>query len=150
MLDAFQPLLDAARGLDLCDAAAAERVLGARLDPRGRAADRLARRLVELLEAGRIAERGAAPVRYGRVCKASAATDGYSIDVVHMSGAGPRHRHPQGEIDYCIALEGAPTIDGRPAGWVVLAPGSVHVPTVAGGAMLIVYLLPGGAIEFLA
>jgi hypothetical protein len=33
---------------------------------------------------------------------------------------------------------------------VVERPGSQHVPTVAGGAMLIVYLLPKGQIEFVA
>jgi hypothetical protein len=33
---------------------------------------------------------------------------------------------------------------------VVEPPGSEHVPTVAGGRMLIVYLLPQGEIEFLA
>ena len=33
-------------------------------------------------------------------------------------------------------------------GWVVESPGSEHVPTVEGGRMLIVYLLPEGAIEF--
>jgi hypothetical protein len=37
---------------------------------------------------------------------------------------------------------------GEPPGWVVEPPGSVHVPTVAGGTMLIVYLLPRGEIEF--
>ena len=49
----------------------------------------------------------------------------------------------------CVPLAGRPTFDGRGAGWVVLPPGSVHVPTVAGGEMLVVYLLPEGAIEFL-
>ena len=45
-------------------------------------------------------------------------------------------------------LDGAPTFDGEPPGWVVKPPASSHVPTVAGGRMLIVYLLPSGAIEF--
>ena len=67
-----------------------------------------------------------------------------------MNGAGPEHRHPAGEVNYCIALEGNPTFDGAPPGWVVKAPDSTHVPTVEGGTMLIVYLLPGGKIEFLA
>jgi hypothetical protein len=67
-----------------------------------------------------------------------------------MTGPGPRHRHPRGELNYCIALEGAPTFMGQAPGWVVEPPGSEHVPTVAGGRMLIVYLLPQGEIEFLA
>jgi len=149
-IDPFRPLLEAARGIDLSNAGAAEAELARRLDPAGREASALARSLLDLYEAGAIAERGELPVRFGRVAKASEATEGYSIDVVYMSGPGPRHRHPAGEIDYCVAVDGTPTFDGRAPGWVVLPPDSVHVPTVAGGEMLIVYLLPGGAIEFLA
>jgi hypothetical protein len=84
------------------------------------------------------------------VAKAGPATSGFSIDVVHMSGPGPRHRHPNGEVNFCLALDGAPRFDGEPPGWVVLPPGSSHVPAVTGGTMLIVYLLPQGAIEFAA
>ena len=65
-----------------------------------------------------------------------------------MTAPGPMHVHPQGEIDLCFAEDGEPTFDGQPPGWVVYPPGSKHVPTVAGGKMLILYLLPGGAIEF--
>lgn len=149
MLDTFQPLLDAARGIDLDDPAEAETKLRLRLDPGSPAAAQLNAALVRLLAEGAIANRGEPPVRYGRVTKAGPATGGFSIDAVHMSAAGPRHRHPNGEIDWCVPLSGAPTFDGRAAGWVVLPPGSVHVPTVAGGEMLVVYLLPEGAIEFL-
>lgn len=149
MLEVFRPLLDAARGLDLADPKACEALLRERFDPRGSAARLLDASLLALLREGTIANRGEPPVRYGRVAKSGEATHGFSIDVVHMTGPGPRHRHPSGEIDYGIALEGAPTFDGRPPGWVVFGPRSEHVPTVAGGAMLIVYLLPGGAIDFL-
>jgi len=149
-MNAFQPLLDAARDLDLSDPAQAEEELRRRLDPEGPAARALRARLVELLAAGEIATRGEPPVRWSRVAKAGPETGGYSIDTVHMSGPGPRHRHPRGEIDYCLALDGEPTFDGRPPGWVVLGPDSVHVPTVRGGTMLIVYLLPEGEIEFLS
>lgn len=149
MIDAFAPLLTAARDLDLSDPGAAEAELQQRLDPGSPEAEALRARLLELLEAGEIANRGEMPVRYGRVCKASEESGGYSIDVVHMSAPGPRHRHPKGEIDYCLALSGQPTFDGRAPGWVVLGPDSVHVPTVEGGEMLIVYLLPDGEIEFL-
>lgn len=149
MIGTFRPLLDAAKDLDLTDPAAAEATLRARLDPEGDDARALTAELRELLDAGAIAENGELPVKWGRVAKAGPETDGYSIDVVLMNGAGPRHRHPRGEIDYCIALDGEPTFDGRPPGWVVLPSDSVHVPTVAGGTMLIVYLLPEGEIEFL-
>jgi hypothetical protein len=149
VLETFQPLLDAARGVDLSDPAAAQAELTRRFDPRGAAARALGRTLAQLVEEGKLAERGALPVKYGRAAKAGPATHGFSIDVVLMNGAGPLHRHPNGEVNYCVTLEGAPTFDGAPPGWVVFPPASQHVPTVAGGLMLIVYLLPAGAIEFL-
>jgi Domain of unknown function (DUF4863) len=150
VLSTFAPLLQAAQGLDLSSPAKARAELERRFDPRGKAAQALNAELKALLEAGKVAERGALPVKYGRVAKAGEPTLGFSIDVVHMTGPGPLHRHPNGEVNYCVALEGAPTFDGHPPGWVVFPPESRHVPTVAGGAMLIVYLLPQGAIEFLA
>ncbi|GAB4146977.1 MAG: hypothetical protein Fur0037_15100 [Planctomycetota bacterium] len=85
-------------------------------------------------------------IRFGRVAKD---LRGYSVDAVWMSGPGPKHRHPHGEIDLCFADGGDPRFDGNAEGWVVYGPGSVHVPTVRGGAMLILYFLPRGAIEFL-
>lgn len=148
MIDRFRPLLEAARDLDLSDPAGAEAQLEERFPSGGDAAHVLHAELFGMLEAGEIANRGELPVRWGRVAKATAETLGYSIDVVHMDGAGPRHRHPRGEIDYCIALDGDPHFDGRPPGWVVLPPDSTHVPTVSGGSMLIVYLLPDGEIDF--
>ena len=54
----------------------------------------------------------------------------------------------QRSIEACFAVDGAPLFDGNPPGWTVYAPGSQHVPTVSGGLMLILYLLPLGAIEF--
>lgn len=148
LLDTFRPLLEAARGVALDDPTAARRVLTARFDPRGAQAAELNARLIEHLNKGEIANRGALPVKFGRVAKAGPETGDFSIDVVHMNGAGPQHRHPSGEINYCIALDGDPTFMGQRAGWVVELPGSQHVPTVAGGTMLIVYLLPQGRIEF--
>ena len=149
MLDTFLPLLKAAQDLDLAAPAAARAELVKRFDPAGKAAQELNAELRALLEAGKVAERGALPVKYGRAAKSGPATLGFSIDVVHMNGAGPLHRHPNGEVNYCVALDGKPTFDAQAPGWVVFPPGSQHVPTVAGGTMLIVYLLPQGAIEFL-
>ena len=149
MIDVFQPLLEAAHGLTLDDPERARHELVQRFDPESEAARSLNQSLVELFEQGRIADRGEPPLKWGRAAKASDDTLGFSIDVVHMSGPGPRHRHPAGEVNYCVALEGQPTFVGRPAGWVVEPPGSEHVPSVEGGTMLIVYLLPGGQMEFL-
>jgi hypothetical protein len=86
-------------------------------------------------------------IRFGRVAKD---LHGFSVDAVLMDKPGPRHRHPNGEIDLCFATSGEPKFDGHAAGWVVYGKDSVHVPTVRGGEMLILYFLPGGAIEFLA
>ena len=85
-------------------------------------------------------------VRFGRVAKELC---GFSVDCVFMDSPGPRHRHPNGEIDLCFGVSGSSRFDGHPEGWVVYGKGSVHVPTVTGGEMLILYFLPGGAIEFL-
>lgn len=149
MLETFRPLIDAAAGLDLTDPATAVQELSARLDPAGEAAAAVNQALEGLLAEGAIADRGELPVMWSRVAKAGPESGGFSIDVVRMTGPGPRHRHPRGEVNWCVARDGAPTFDGEGPGWVVKAPDSTHVPTVAGGEMLIVYLLPEGEIEFL-
>ncbi|GAB1575432.1 hypothetical protein BPNSA17_02650 [Bordetella petrii] len=88
-------------------------------------------------------------IRYGRVFPADDELAGFSVDVVEMpSLAGPHHAHPHGEIDLIMPLDEAARFDGHPAGWLVYGPGSAHHPTVSGGRALVLYLLPGGAIEF--
>jgi len=87
-------------------------------------------------------------IRYGRLAKPTEDTHGMSIDVVDMSGPGPGHLHPNGEIDLSFRLEGDAHFDGHPEGWLVLPPGSWHVPTVTGGRMGILYFLPNGEIQF--
>jgi hypothetical protein len=108
----------------------------------------LRRRLAAAAESKTICERGEPPVYWGRVAKPSPATLDFSIDAVLMTGPGPGHVHPNGEFSVAFALDGDPRFDGRPEGYVLEKPGSFHVPTVAGGKMLIVYFLPGGAMEF--
>ena len=147
-IETFAPLLDAASGLDLSDPDAAREELGRRFDPTGDAAQELRSELISLLDEGAIADRGEMPVKWGRVAKACEESRNFSIDVVLMNGAGPEHLHPKGEVNYCIALEGTPTFEDQAPGWVVMPTGSTHVPTVAGGTMLIVYLLPDGEIDF--
>ncbi len=149
MEETFLPLIEAAYGLDLSDAAAAEAELTRRLPPDGEKAREINAGLAALLEQGVIAGEGELPVRYSRIAKAGPETSGFSVDVVVMNGPGPLHRHPLGEVDWCVPLEGSPTFDGRPPGWVVCPTDSVHVPTVADGTMLVVFLLPEGSIEFM-
>ena len=62
--------------------------------------------------------------------------------------AGPRHVHPQGEIDLVMPLDPQARFDGHGAGWVVYGSGSAHAPTVTGGRALVLYLLPAGQIQF--
>ena len=52
-------------------------------------------------------------VRFGRVAKDLC---GFSVDCVWMNAPGPRHRHPNGEIDLCFRLTGAARFDGNPEG----------------------------------
>ena len=75
--------------------------------------------------------------------------DGFSVDVVHMKDVvGPHHRHPKGEIDLIMPVVGKAKFDNHEAGWVVYGPDSDHRPTVTDGTALVLYLLPGGEIEF--
>jgi len=98
---------------------------------------------------GWMCSREAGGIRYGRVIKAGPVTHGFSVDVVDMPPlAGPHHRHPAGEIDLVMPVDDAARFDGHGAGWVVYGPDSAHRPTVTGGRALVLYLLPGGAIDF--
>ena len=98
---------------------------------------------------GWMCEREANGIRYGRVIKPGADTNGFSVDVVEMNDCvGPHHVHPNGEIDMVMPLEGDARFDGQPAGWKVYPPGSAHRPTVSGGRAYVLYLLPQGAIQF--
>jgi len=149
ILETLKPLLEAASGLDLQDPAAARAQLEERFDPASEAGAALSKALQERLAAGELCENGELPVKWGRVSKATDESLGFSIDVVHMNGAGPKHRHPAGEVNFCVPLNGTPQFEKQTAGWVVMAPDSVHVPAVEGGEMLIVYLLPRGEMEFI-
>ncbi len=99
--------------------------------------------------AGWLCNREGGGIKYGRIFKPADDLHGFSVDVVDMQDiAGPHHTHPNGEIDLVMPLEGDLQFDGRPAGWVVMPPGSAHRPTVRQGRALVLYLLPQGAIDF--
>lgn len=88
-------------------------------------------------------------IRYGRVIKPTSELHNYSVDVVDMNDlAGPEHKHPNGEIDLIMPLDGQALFDGHPAGWLVYGPDTIHSPTVSQGRALVLYLLPEGKIEF--
>jgi hypothetical protein len=98
---------------------------------------------------GWLCNREGGGIRYGRIFKPADDLHGFSVDVVDMQDiAGPHHTHPNGEIDLVMPLEGDARFDGRPAGWLVMPPGSAHRPTVSQGRALVLYLLPEGRIDF--
>ncbi len=126
-----------------------ERKLTALFPPVGDVVRRIEAACHEGIAAGWICNREHAGIRYGRIVKPDTATHGFSVDVVEMRDvAGGHHRHPHGEIDLVMPIDASARFDGHGAGWVVYGPDSAHVPTVAGGKALVLYLLPQGAIEF--
>jgi hypothetical protein len=99
--------------------------------------------------AGWLCDREGGGIRYGRIFKPDTELHGFSVDVVDMRNiAGPHHLHPNGEIDLIMPLDDDASFDGRGAGWLVYPPGSAHRPTVSQGRALVLYLLPGGQIQF--
>lgn len=146
LLEALEPVAQALVGVDLSDPSAAQATIESRLPFDGPEVAAVRAAASAGAEAGWLLTRSAGEIRFGRPAKD---LHGFSVDAVAMSGPGPRHRHPQGEIDLCFTTEGEAAFDGHPEGWVIYGPDSVHVPTVRQGSMLILYFLPGGAIEFL-
>ncbi|MBL92527.1 MAG: DUF4863 domain-containing protein [Myxococcales bacterium] len=144
----LQPLLDFIANLNVNHPEEAKK----QLDSQYPLGNELINNIKNAMQAGiedqTLCHRGEPPVQFSRVFKASEDSADLSADAVLMTAPGPRHKHPNGEFDLCFALEGDPTFDGQPEGWVVYGPGSQHVPTVKNGKMMILYLLPGGAIEF--
>jgi len=144
--EALEPVLAVVRTIDPSDPEARAK-LEAKLPYDSAPVTALREVVREGVDAGWLASRENAGIRFGRVRKAQA-DDELSIDCVHMDQPGPGHTHPNGEVDLCFAVSGEPTFDGEAPGWTVYPPGSWHVPTVAGGVMDILYFLPGGAIRF--
>ncbi len=147
MVAQLQPILEVLAGIDPASPTAAAD-LNRMLPVNSQTLRSLAESFAAGVEAGWLCDREGGGARFSRVAKASEETRNFSIDAVQMSGPGVWHRHTEGEIDLCFALEGEPKFDGHPAGWVVFPPGSDHVPTVTGGTMQILYFLPNGAVEW--
>ncbi len=148
LLDALRPVLDHLNAMDISDPDAVRDSLNDAFPP----GSPVVSELRELFRAGKaggwLCDRQAGGARFSRVAGSTGGAHDFSVDAVSLAGPGVWHRHTAGEIDLCFAAEGDPRFDGRPEGWVVFGPGSDHVPTVTGGRMDIIYLLPGGAIEW--
>lgn len=147
ILSALQPVLRDIAALDLSDPPAAEQALDVAWPaPRREALGGLLR---SARDAGWLTpKRASDAVRFGRLWKPSPETFDLSIDAVDMAGPALAHTHPHGEVSLCFAETPGARFCGRPEGWVVVGPGSHHVPEVSGGRMLILYFLPGGAMEW--
>lgn len=146
LIAALAPICRTVSTLDLAQTAQAEAQLAASVSPQ--AVAEIGAMLEAAFAAGWLCPKGGPGVFFGRVAKPSEATAGVSIDAVEMEGPALEHVHPKGEVSLCFARSGEPRFDGRAPGFVVLPPGSRHVPTVTGGRMLIVYFLPDGAMEW--
>lgn len=124
-------------------------MLNQEFPPQGEVFQSIRAACVAGVETGWMCQREHGGIRYGRVVQAGPELDGFSVDVVEMNDViGPHHRHPHGEIDMIMPLSGEARFDGQGAGWLVYAADSAHRPTVSGGRALVLYLLPGGAIDF--
>lgn len=147
LIDELQPLLAHLRALDLTDAQAARAALDTQFPPDSDLFSNVRALAIAALKEGTLCNREAGDSRFSRVAKPELG-GGFSIDAVLLWGEGAWHRHTNGEVNMMFALEGEPTFCGVGPGWAVYPPGSAHVPAVAGGKMLILYFLPGGAVEW--
>jgi len=143
----LQPLTDAVAGRPVD--AALERDLAARFPPDGAWFREVEAACHAAIDAGWMCSQGGDGRRFGRVIESSAATGDLSVDVVDLVDiVGPHHVHPNGEVCMVMPQDDAATFDGGAAGWQCNEAGSAHRPTVRDGRALVLYLLPGGAIEF--
>jgi hypothetical protein len=158
LLRDLAPILElvAALPLDECGDLEAAAGLAARLQAsmpaEGPAARAVGAALRRGIDDGWLCDRGEPKARWSRVAKAGPDTRELSIDVVALEGPALGHRHPRGEVTLGFAFDPASSalsrFDGHPPGWVVMPAGSSHVPTVSGPRMVLLYFLPGGAIEW--
>ncbi len=103
----------------------------------------------QAIESGWMCAQGGEGRRFGRVLEPRPATHDLSVDVVDLTDVvSPHHRHPTGEVCLTMPVTEGARFDGHGAGWCVNPPGSAHHPTVTDGRALVLYLLPGGEIEF--
>jgi hypothetical protein len=147
IIDALSPVLERLMTLDLTNPAAARDLLEEEFPLSGALGESLRGLLEQGLEDGSVCGREAGPSRFSRVAKPDAA-QGFSVDAVMLWGDGPQHTHVKGEVNCMLAWEGEPEFCGFKPGWAVFAPGTTHVPSVKGGKMLILYMLPDGAVEW--
>jgi hypothetical protein len=138
---------------DLVSANAVDPVLAEalkrRFPPGGETFDAIESACRDAIAQGWMCTQGGEGRRFGRVVEPCEATAGLSVDVVDLVDiVGPHHRHPTGEICMVMPVTEGARFDGTARGWCVYEPGSEHRPTVTDGEAIVLYMLPGGSIEF--
>lgn len=145
--DRLQPVLDVV-GNNGVDQLLAERLNGG-FPASGNAFRDIEAACHAAIAAGWMCAEGGDGRRFGRVLEPAASTHDLSVDVVDLHDVvGPHHRHPNGEICMVMPVDADARFNGNPRGWCVFEPGSEHFPTVRSGRSLVLYMLPGGEIEF--
>ena len=143
----MKPVMAAIAGRAIDQALADD--LNQRFAPEGEAFKAIEAACHEAIRDGWMCRQGGEGRRFGRVIEPSPETHDLSVDVVQLRDiVGPHHTHPTGEICMTMPVTPSAKFDGHSAGWCVNEPGSAHHPTVTGGEALVLYLLPGGRIEF--
>lgn len=127
--------------------------LEARFPADGAAMRSLGEHLRRGVAEGWLCDRGEPHARFSRLAKPSPQSFEFSIDLVRLDGAGAAHLHPRGEVTLGFVADpdtshGTERFEDQPPGWVMCRPGSQHVPTTTGGPMLLLYVLPGGAVSW--
>ena len=112
LLATLAPILDHLSTVDPAGGRATADSLDAAFPVDGELLSQVRAEVVAGLQAGWLTPREGGGVRYGRLSKAVDGSRGFSIDAVDMSGPGPGHTHPNGEIDLCFALGGSPGLSG--------------------------------------
>ena len=143
----MQPIMDTIKGKAI-DQKLAE-ILNQDFPPESAAFKTIDAACHAAIKAGWMCAHGDEGRRFGRVIKPAPDTHDLSVDVVQLTDiVGPHHSHPTGEVCMTMPVTPSAKFDGQGAGWCVNEPGSAHSPTVSDGEALVLYLLPGGEIEF--
>lgn len=87
--------------------------------------------------------------RRGRIGVSNDSTHDFVIESARLRNVkGNYHLHPLGEINMIQPVDPTGTFCGSGEGWKVFAPNTKHYPTVAGGTVTFIFLLPKGKIEY--
>ena len=141
------PIMDAISGKDIAQALADD--LNREFPPGSETFQEIERACHAAIAAGWMCSQGGEGRRFGRVIEPDPETRDLSVDVVQLRDiVGPHHSHPTGEVCMVMPITPNAKFDGIGAGWCVNEPGSAHHPTVSDGEALVLYLLPGGQINF--